>query len=187
MKWIRILPMFLGVLLLSALFAFSMHGEGQAEAPEWDVGDQWSMGYEIDIGETFGPLLDVYGLLSGDFDSFDSELEGKAGYYMIFKITEETDTEYTMDITSGGGIDLDANVQMTGDMPKEGTYTYDDWDFEPPMESKEVSIDVALDVSVKADGTAHFTKDGLKLKDLEMEISLVGSGDVEILNFPETD
>ncbi|MBN1539404.1 MAG: hypothetical protein JW939_04610 [Candidatus Thermoplasmatota archaeon] len=172
---------------MSALFAFSMHGEGQADAPEWDVGDQWSMGYEIDIGETFGPLLDVYGVLSGEFDSFDSELEGKAGYYMIFKITGETDTEYTMDITSGGGIDLDANVQITGDMPKEGTYTYDDWDFEPPMESKEVSIDVVLDVSLKADGTAHFTKDGLKLKDLEMEMSLVGSGDVEILNFPETD
>ena len=179
--------MLLGAVFLIGFLSFAMNGEGQAEAPEWDKGDEWSMGYETDLGEMISSMIGELEDSEADFDAIDHDIEGKAGYYMLFKIAEATGTQYTMDIATGGGVDIDGNARITMDMPKEGEYRYgyDDWDYEPPMESKEISIDLILDVFMKVDGTAHFTKDGLRLQDLEMVMSLEGDIDVEIVNFPE--
>jgi hypothetical protein len=178
----------LGAVFLIGFLSFAMNGGGQAEAPEWEVGDEWSMGYETDLGEM---LTSMIGELEDEeleeLGDIDSDIEGKAGYYMVFKVAEATDTQYTMDIATGGGVEIDGNGKVTMEMPKEGEYTYDsdDWDYEPPMESMEISIDLVLDLSLKIDGTAHFTKDELKLEDLEMVMVLKGSVDLEVVNFPE--
>ncbi|MFO8050326.1 MAG: hypothetical protein R6V01_01345 [Thermoplasmatota archaeon] len=180
----------IGVVFLAGFLSFSMNGEGQAEAPEWDEGDEWSMGYETDLGEMITSMLgELEGLEEEEFGSIDHDVEGKAAYYMIFRVAEETGTQYTMDISTGGGVDIDGNAKITMDMPEEGEYRYgyDSWDFEPPMETKEITIDLVLGVSVKVEGTAHFTQDGLKLQDLKMVMTLEGNFDLDIVNFPEMD
>jgi hypothetical protein len=182
-------PIFVGAVFLIGFLSLSINGGGQAEAPEWNEGDEWSMGYETDLGEMITSLLGELEESEAEFDSIDHDIEGKVGYYMVFKIAEATGTQYTMDITTGGGVDIDGNAKITMDMPKEGEYRYDsdDWDYEPPMESMEISIDLVLGLSMKVDGIAHFTKDGLKLQDLELVATLEGNVDLEVANFPEMD
>ncbi|MGA1822588.1 MAG: hypothetical protein ACMUIG_08670, partial [Thermoplasmatota archaeon] len=180
-------PMLLGAMLLIGYLSFSVNGEGQADAPEWKKGDGWSMGYETDLGEMISSLIDGFEEIEEENGSIDHDIEGKAGYYMVFKISEASDTRYTMDISTGGGLDIDGNAKITTDMPKEGEYSYDsdNWDYEPPMESMEISVDLDLDVSMMVDGTAHFTTDGLKLEDLDLAASLKGNVDLKVVNFPE--
>ncbi len=181
--------MIITAVLLAGLLSFSIAGEGQAGAPQWEKGDKWSMGYETDLGEMITTMLGALEESDEEFGSIDQDIQGKAGYFMIFEISEATDTQYTMDISTGGGVEIDGNAKITSQMPEEGTYSYDydDWDFEPPMVDKEVSIDLFLDVSLNVDGTAHFTKDDVQLQDLELVMSFEGDFDLEMLNFPETD
>ena len=184
-----ILQYIMAAVFLTGLLSFSMHGKGQADAPQWEKGDKWSMGYETDLGEMITTMLGTLEESDGEFGSIDHDIQGKAGYFMIFEITEATDTQYTMDMATGGGIDIDGNAKITSQMPEEGTYRHDsdDWDYEPPMVDKEVSIDLFLDVSLNVDGQVHFTKDDVKLEDLELVMTFKGDFDLEMLNFPETD
>jgi len=183
------LPAIMAAVLLAGLLSFSNYGGGQAEAPQWEKGDQWSMGYETDLGEIFSTMLGALEESEEEFGSIDQDIQGKAGYFMIFEISGATDTQYTMDISTGGGVEIDGNAKITSQMPEEGTYRYDydDWDYEPPMVEKEVSIDLFLDVSLGVDGLAHFTKDDMKLQDLDLVFTFEGDFDLEMLNFPETD
>lgn len=180
-----VLPMVL-VMALLAILLFAADGKAQAEAPQWKKGDEWSMGYEADLGEMISSLI---GSLEeeDEFGSVEHDIKGTTGYYMVFRIADVTDTQYTMDISTGGGMVLDGSMKVITEMPEEGTYRFEEWDFEPPMETKEISIEIDLEVSLRIDGTAHFTKETHRLEDLEMQLTLKGSVDIALRNFPQID
>lgn len=177
-----ILVLVIAGLMLTSLF-LPMNTKAKAEKPEWNEGDEWSMEYEKELDNLFAPSLDQLDDIpdqNQNIEDLEYSVDGKVGFYQIYKVTEATSEEYTMSIKAGGGLEVSGDFSITTEMPKEGTYSSDE---EPAMTDKTISGDGSFEFSQSIEGTAHFTND-LELKDMDLEITLKISGDFNIKNFP---
>ncbi len=180
--------MVIGLCVISLIAPLS--ASQSTDVPEWELGQTWSMGYEMDIGEMYDSAFDYSDDMIGydeSIASYDMSASGEMGFYQIFKITDVTEDEYVMSITAGGGIHSSYSFQTTMMMEKEGTYDWDeDWE-NIPKELKTFGSDIETHITVAMDGEARFEKDTLALKSMEFEISICMKYDLETKNMPDYD
>ena len=85
----------IGIMLLS-LFALP-NTSASAQAPEWEEGDAWAMGGEVDLGSMFDDLESDIEDLVDEMDDVTLErlsVDGDAGAWLLFEVTDVTSTEY---------------------------------------------------------------------------------------------
>ena len=160
-----------GLCILSLMTPLSA-AQQQADVPEWEQGQTWSMGYEAKANDIFGPVL---GMLEGqatmdpDIDKIETSLSGEFGFYQIYKITEVTDDEYTMSIKAGGGVHISASAKVTGQMDRPGTY---EWSDDIPTDQRTVSGELDFHYTMDIEGEVNFERDTLAIKDIELDITM---------------
>mgnify|MGYP005851439663 CR=1 FL=1 len=136
--------------------------------PTWKVGDTWAWGVKMNRGDyipdsTFTNFSTII-RSSGNITDVSMGLNGYFGYYVIFKVVEDT-PDYKIDIKSAAGIHFDGYLKITGDFPVPGTYNCN----EPNLrtQSMTMSVDGYTDFTVNVNGTAYFTKD-IELKQIDL-------------------
>lgn len=192
MKVIKKCLVFTLITFLFLSMFIPMSGAEQAEKPEWEVGQKWSMGAEqnMDTKLSSSTTMDGFmGMEGTTIDSYSIDINGDMGFYQIYEITGDDGDEYTMDITGGGGIHIDGSFSVSGQFPKEGNYTidsddYDTWQDDIPTEEMTMKGKGNFHLTIGIDGTAHFTKDTNALKDIDLTLSMGMKGKFEGKNLP---
>lgn len=192
MKYIR---KYLVILVITTVIAglfvpMNTQAQGEADKPTWEKGDEWSMGYKIDdLGEKFKPGLEQANNISmnvSEIQELDLSLDGRMGFFQIYKITGVSDTEYTMKIEAGGGLHVTGSMTLKSDeLPKEGEYTASSID-QLPTTTKTIEADAELHYTMDITGTAHFTKDNLAMKDLSLDATYELEASFTAKNIPDT-
>lgn len=177
-----------GLCLIS--FISPLSASQQADVPEWELGQTWAMGHEVDIGEMYESMLghtDDMVEYNEHFESVDMSVSGEMGFYQLYKITEVTEKEYTMLISTGGGVHLSSSFWITGMVEKEGTYDWDEnWE-DIPKEKKTYGGDFDVHFTSAIDGEARFERDTLALKSVEYDSSFSIKVDIQAENLPDYD
>ncbi|MBS3781567.1 MAG: hypothetical protein KGY68_03035 [Candidatus Thermoplasmatota archaeon] len=181
------------VLLISILLVVSfvpMNSSAQAEAPEWEEGDEWAMGFEGDIQEMFSPGLTQLDQMINQTVSEDDELEemkydveGEIGFYQIYEITEANDDGYVMEIEAGGGIEASGSFEATGELEEEGEYNMSE---DIPKETKTISAEGEIFFMLDIEGTVHFDEN-YAIQEIDMNHTLEFSAEFSMENFPSHD
>jgi len=157
-------PVAVTLLLLGVLFT-SPIVSAEADAPVWEEGDKWAMGKEADIGAMVGDTSDLEDLLGSlgslSLDRFD--VEGEAASWIVFEVVDVTSTEYNVSVKYGGKLNSEIHVQISGDLPKAGTYGFGDLN-DLPKEQKTVKADLIEDFAAVFDGNVIFNKADLAVK-----------------------
>ncbi len=182
---IKMLIAIVGLCIMSLIAP--VYASQQADVPEWEQGQTWSMGYEAKANDIFGPVLSMVKTEANadpDIDKIETSLSGEIGFYQIYKITEVTDDEYTMSITAGGGVHITASAEVTGQMDRPGTYA---WDDEIPTDKRTVSGELDFHYTMDIEGEVHYEKDTLAIKDIELDITMSLRVTFEGKNLPEYD
>ncbi|MBS3789998.1 MAG: hypothetical protein KGY66_03685 [Candidatus Thermoplasmatota archaeon] len=178
------------VLLISILLVVSfvpMNSSAQAEAPEWEEGDEWAMGFEGDIQEMFSPAFDMVDENldpeeEEDLEEVDYNVSGEIGYYQIYEVTEAGDDGYTMEIEAGGGVSVEGYFEATGEMEEEGTYNQSE---DIPKETKTISMEGDLHYSIDIAGTVEFDENFAIENITNLEVKIEASGTFTAENIPD--
>ncbi|MDW5563562.1 MAG: hypothetical protein SA339_10085 [Methanomassiliicoccus sp.] len=132
-----------GMLLIPA-------GTVSASASSLKVGDQWAMGKEVDYGSNItaneNQLNDL--LRSQVNMTIDKlKVDSKVAYYVLFEVTGETETTYSVTAKMAVRFATSANVEVTGSMPVAGSYSASDNPFAPSSTVNKVTktMTVSLD------------------------------------------
>ena len=156
-------------LLLVGVFLTSPFVSATADVPVWHEGDKWAMGKEADISAMAGDTSDIEDILETvglTLDSFDAE--GEAASWIIFEVVDASGTEYEVSVKYGGEVNTDFHVQVSGELPKAGTYTNLN---DAPLEQKTVKLDLVADFAVVFDGNVIFNKTDLAVKQMSYEFN----------------
>ncbi len=112
--------------------AFPLCSENaQAAIPVWEEGDKWALSGEKDIGELYDSmesyLLDSIGQDLGvsyvtSLDLKHSDFVGNASINMIFEVIEVTNTEYHVEVSYSGIMDLSGAYSASGKFVAPGSY-----------------------------------------------------------------
>lgn len=148
-----------------------------AEVPVWNEGDRWALGKEADIGSMVGDTTDIEYLLEIAGLTLDNFVaQGEAASWIVFEVVDASGTEYDVSVKYGGEVNADVHVQVSGEMPKAGTYSNLN---DAPKEQKTVKLDLVADFAVVFDGNVIFNKTDLAVKQTSYEFnaSLVISAD----------
>ncbi|MFO7791506.1 MAG: hypothetical protein R6W73_00805 [Candidatus Saliniplasma sp.] len=184
----RIIAGIILIVLFGALLV-PMNAQAQAEVPEWEEGDSWAMGYEMDIEEFFAPGLDdIKDEMETDigqqeeFEDFDFEFYGSAESYTYLEVIEETDEQYILEIQSQTEFNVGGNFELTGQLPKEGESAED---YDPETEERTISGNGDLEFVQTMSGEATFEKSDLALESLEIDIEISIDGTVVLNDVPD--
>ena len=103
------------------------------QKPTWQVGDQWSMGYTLDLADTLNDIKSILESMDGKINRL--KIEGEVGMYQSAEV-QDNNAEITIDETSykcykvyfeqylGLVAKIDVDVEMT--IPEYDEYDYDD-------------------------------------------------------------
>ncbi len=177
----------LSILMMTALF--SAPAQAEAQAPEWEEGDSWAMGYREDsISEMFGPGIeqakdDLEDPTSDDM-KVDTEVNGEMGFYQIYEVTEAGESGYTLDIEAGGGVKVSGSLEMTGEMLPEGEHDMSEDDLDKV--NKTVSMSGNVHYSQDITGTAELNSE-YAIESIELKSVTEVSGSYDFENVPEED
>lgn len=171
--------------------------EGSIEKPTWNIGDSWSMGYEIDLGEMSKEIESMYKML-GKVNKCD--FQGEMAVYQS-AIVQDDDMVITIDNTQYtcydiyfeqyvGAIytaDLDIEMDMSDLYDDDYDYEYEDdyrgtratsMDFSTSSSSSSNTMDMVMTMYLKMKGdlTGHifFTVDKLAVAKGTFVQTLVG-------------
>jgi hypothetical protein len=175
-----------GIMVLS-IFACCSVASAEATPPSWEEGDAWAMGFAKDLGaeyadeildleEELGNLTETMGL---EVDKFDAD--GNVEFYLVFEVTEDTGTYYTLTADMGQKLLFSLDVEVTGDMPKEGTY---DFESEPEMEEKTISADITLKYALWTHADVQVDKSTMAIQSIDLEVHGSVVIDASVQNFP---
>ena len=164
-------------LMLVGVFLTSPVVSATADVPVWNEGDKWAMGKEADIGAMVGDTSDIDNLLEIAGLTLDNFVaEGEAASWIVFEIVDASGPEYNVSVEYGGEVNADVHIQVSGEMPKAGTYSNLN---DAPKEEKTVKLDLVADFAVVFDGNVILNKTDLAVKQMfyEFNASLVVSAD----------
>lgn len=108
-----------------------MNEDELVRKPEWEEGATWAMGREDDLDKMFDSIIEDLReefLESAEFDDIidvkeiDFEFEGDSGFYQIHEVVEAGDEGYTIEVESGGGVDMSGKLNVEAKIVEEGTY-----------------------------------------------------------------
>jgi hypothetical protein len=177
--------------------------EGSIEKPTWEIGDSWSMGYEIDLGEMSKEIESMYKLL-GKVNKCD--FQGEMGIYQS-AIVQDDDVVITIDNTQytcydiyfeqymGAvySVDLDIEMDMSDLYDYDDDYEYEDdyrgtratsMDFSTSSSSSSTTMDMVMTMYLKMKGdlTGHifFTVDKLAVAKGTFVQTLVGDMEMDM-------
>lgn len=183
----KIISVVIFMVMIGALF-IPMNVEAQAEAPEWEEGDSWTMGFEVDIDDIFAPGLeeirDEFDDDFGDEDmikDFDFDFYGNAESTTHTEVIEVGEEHYILEIDSETEFNMGGSVEITVEFPKEG----EDGDDPQEFENRTISGSVDAEFVQTIVGEATLEKSTLALESLELDIGWSLDVDVEINGFPD--
>jgi len=160
----------LATLMVLCIFTTPVSAEA---APEWEEGDGWAFGKEVDMEADLADTLEwgkgqLATALNGTVDTLT--LEGKVAVYAAFEVTDVTEDEYVVSTRLGVQFMADAHVKVTAQLPNEGVYPFmgDPWSAENTS-SKQVSVDLKVDFALVVEGTITLDKATLALKELDYD------------------
>jgi hypothetical protein len=172
-------------LLLAGVLLASPIVSATADAPIWHEGDKWAMGKEADIGALAGDASDLEDLLQSlgglTLDRFDAD--GEAASWIVFEVVDVTSTDYNLSVSFGGKLNSEIHVQVSGEMPKAGTYGFSDIN-SLPKEQKTVELDVQEDFAVVFDGNVIFNKTDMAVKKMGYEFKASAVVSLDGTNIP---
>jgi hypothetical protein len=121
----------------------------QAEVPNWNIGDTWAMGArDIDLTPIFTAVIEN---MQQYLPSINYTMTGKMGFYMIYKVVEVDAQQYRVSVTE--------NAEMTMTVDVSGS-----------LGEQQVSASMDMTMIAKIHGTLYFTRDDLKLTQVDMTI-----------------
>jgi len=195
-KIIATAAMLIAALFLTGLFAAPV--SAAADAPDYDRSSAWGVGQELSLDWTWDDMPnDVkYGLglmlaeLGMEID--DLGLSADAAFYAMLKVTDVSDDEYVMSAKMAIKLAADANVAITGDLPKAGSYnvtvenflTLDYEELGIPVEQKTVSLDLSTEFALIFEGTLHLQKEDLAIKNMELSLAAAAVISFDAKNLP---
>jgi len=140
------------VLIVALLFAGIITvplGTASASSSDLKVGDKWGMGKEMNYAPNITEGIDhISGMLQSQMNMTIDELEveSKLACYVLFEVTGETDTTFTLTAKMAVQFDTSVSIYITGSLPRAGTYDVDESFFDPystvPKETKTMSLDI---------------------------------------------
>lgn len=175
-----------GIMVLS-IFACCSTASAEATPPSWEEGDAWAMGFSKDLGAEYADeILNLTGQLENfteasglELDKF--EADGNVEFYLVFEVTEDTGTYYTLTADMGQKFLFSLDVEVTGDMPKEGTY---DSESEQAMEEKTISADITFSYALWTHVDVQVVKSTMAIQSIDLELHGSAIIDASVQNFP---
>ncbi len=160
-----------------------------ADSSPLTVGDNWAMGFEIDLYNEFNPIIqELVGMLetmageSGESADVTAGLEqgSNIGMFETFEVVSASPT-YKIDYEVGVGFHIAAYFAGTGPLPAEGTY---DDGVEAPEVQKEMKFSAKLDMATSVFGTMEFTPGTMTLESFTVGVKFGASGEFKLRNVP---
>ncbi len=105
------------------------------------------------LGENMETLQDTL-LVLGNISIDNLRLTGCAGAWTVFKVADVTEDTYLLEYCVGVNIVAGLNLQLTGDLPREGIYDLRNL----TKESKVVCVDASLEFAITSHGFATIDK-----------------------------
>lgn len=176
----------LACLMVLSIFASCGNAAAEAQAPEWEEGDSWAAGFSVDLGAEFAEEItemeDALGNMSDvSVDEFD--VDGEASMWLVFEVSEVTETEYVLTADMAQKLTMSADVEATGELPEEGNHSVLDMNTTEKTVTVEASIDYALVISAEA----TLDKESMGLKTLDVDVACSAAVDLSATNIPEID
>lgn len=185
MKLIRTsLALLVAGALVISLIACCGISAAEAQPPEWEEGDAWAAGFEVDLGGEYGEQISQIEELLNEMDvelnNFD--VDGTASFWILFEVTDVTSEQYVLSGVLAQKLVFSANIEVTGELPAEGSYTGAQ---EIPTEQKTVSFDGSIDYALVIRGDITMEKETLAIKNVDLDVKCSAIVDLEINNLPE--
>lgn len=167
-------------------------GSASASAPALKVGDRWAMGKEIDLGANVTAKMSyIDNLLKSQANMTIDRLsvDSKVAYYVLFEITGETATTYTVTAKMAFRFATSASLKVTGGLPAAGTYGAADNPFDPrstvAKETRTVSVDLEEKMGMVLTGTTTVEKSSMAIANITWSYKGALSVEVDAKNIPD--
>ena len=155
-----------------------------APLPTWTKNQTWAVGGERDLEselqENIGSLQDALALLGGNISVDHIQLEGKAGAWMVFKVADVQQDTYLLEFSIGVRIHGDIGLNISGDMPAEGTYKL----AYMTTENRTVTVLACLDLCLTSHGFVTIDKATMAISGMTSLTYLDEQLTFEASNFP---
>lgn len=157
----------------------------------WKVGDKWAMGAESDFGANITEKKDeINNLLKASNLTIDKlNVEGKAGYYMLYEVTGESATTYTLTAKVATKIATQIDLVVTGKLPVAGTYDVMEFPMSPnsdvPKETKTVTMDLNERMGVVASSTLIVEKGSMAITNMTWSFKSAMNIEFDATNVPD--
>jgi hypothetical protein len=183
---VMVVGMFLAGMLMLPL------GTVSASASTLEVGDRWAMGKEVDYGsDVTANMSQINSLLQSQANMTIDELDvdSMMAYYVLFEVTGETATTYTVMAKMAIRFATSANIEVTGSMPVAGNYGASDSPFDPASsvakETKTMSLDLEEKMGMVLTGTTTMEKSTMAVTNITWSYKGALSVDVDARNIPD--
>jgi hypothetical protein len=183
---VLVVGLFLAGLLMAPL------GTASASPSALEVGDRWAMGKEVDYGSNVtANLSQINSLLQSQANMTIDKLKAvsKIAYYVLFEVTDETATTYTITAKMAVRFATSANIEVTGSMPLEGTYSTSDNAFDPASkvakETRTMSLDLEEKLGMVLTATTTIEKSSMAITNINWSYKGALSVEADAQNIPD--
>lgn len=179
-------------LFMAGLFAAPVNAI-TASAPQWQVGDTWAMGKEVDLGaDLTDNITELNAMLTGSNITIDDlDIDSTVGVYVVFNVVSETATTYTLTAKMAVKFATQANVKITANLPVAGTYGEDEMALMPystvAKENKIISLDLTEKFGIVVSATAIVDKASYALNSVDWSLRTAMLMDLNAKNIPQID
>jgi hypothetical protein len=167
-------------------------GTASASASDLEVGDRWAMGNEVDYGSNITANMgQIDSLLQSQMDMSISshEVISKLAYYVLFEVTGETETTYTVTAKMAVRFATSADIEVTGSMPAAGVYSTTENPFDPSSsvarETKTMSLSLEEKMGMVLTATTILEKSTMAVTNMTWTYKGALSMDVDAKNIPD--
>ncbi|HEY3419079.1 MAG TPA: hypothetical protein VGK23_00815 [Methanomassiliicoccales archaeon] len=178
------LSFFVVISLLIVSSGAVMAEDRSAPLPTWTKGQTWAVGGERDLKgvlqENLGTLQDALALLGGNVSVDRLLLNGNAGAWTVFKVSDVQQDKYILEYSAGVRIQGDVDLGVSGDLPAEGQYLLADM----TDQAKSVTVLACLDLCLTSHGFLTVDKATMAIEGATSSTLLDEHLTFEASNFP---
>lgn len=167
-------------------------GTASASTSELKVGDRWAMGEEIDYGSNITADMGyINSMLQSQANMTIKELDidSKLAYYVLFEVTGENDTTYTVTAKMAVRFATVASIEITGAMPVAGDYGVSEDLFSPSStvakETKTISLGLDEKMGMVLTATTILEKSTMAISNITWNYKGALTVDLNAKNIPD--
>lgn len=206
----------IGALFLTSLLAVPVSA-AQADAPEYTTENEWVVGQTMQFDWKWANMdpelkekvnMTILGIFPG-LTLEEMGIGADAAFYGVLRVDDVTNDEYIISAKMAVKLATNANIKLSGEMPKAGNYNISvgeffsniDWnDFDMSdlegldlsaagidVEEKILSANLAEDFALIIGGTVHLEKETHAIKSMEFTFSAAAVVSVDVNNVPTVD